>query len=156
MGHLTGYGAVSGPSMLSQSPYRIFPFPIIHHLNDPLSNPPQPLQLTTLQSFVMTKLCYKHLPMPQFIQLQKNVFPVYFSAQAALVILSAATYPPAGVLSLVRSRAVWTVHVPLAINLATAGLNAMVYGPRTSELMLERQKAWGKQGEWPELYHFCV
>lgn len=85
--------------------------------------------------------------MPQFMQLQKNVFPVYFSAQAALVTLTAATYPPAGILSLVKSREIASVHLPLAINLATAGLNAMVYGPRTSNLMMERHKALVKQGE---------
>lgn len=80
------------------------------------------------------------------MNLQKNVFPIYFSAQAALVTLSAVTLPPAGILTLVRSRAFGSVHLPLAINLVTAGLNAMVYGPRTTKLM-ERRRALGKQGE---------
>ena len=95
----------------------------------------------------MTKLCYRHLPLPEFIELQKNVFPAYFSAQTGLVLLTAVTYPPASILSLrMMSRAAFfSAHLPLTINLATAGLNAMVYGPRTSDVMLERQRA--RRGE---------
>ena len=88
----------------------------------------------------MTKLCYRHFPLPEFVQLQQNVFPTYFAGQAGLVALAAATYPPLSVVSLARSKALWTVYVPLGVNLAMAGLNPVVYGLRTSNAMLERER----------------
>lgn len=92
---------------------------------------------TPLQSFIMTKLCFRHLPRPQFTNLNKRVFPVYFSLQLGLVLLTAATYPPQSLLSLVR-QGHWSEYVPLALNVLMAGLNAGVYGPRTLKLMVER------------------
>ena len=89
----------------------------------------------------MTKLCYRHLPMQHFTHLQQYVFPVYFSAQAGLVLLTAATLPPSGVFTLLKLQNVWSVQLPLAVNLGMAGLNAVVYGPRTSTIMMEREKA---------------
>ena len=85
----------------------------------------------------MTKLCFRHLPRPQFTNLNKRVFPVYFSLQLGLVLLTAATYPPQSLLSLVR-QGHWNEYVPLALNLIMATLNASVYGPRTLKLMIER------------------
>jgi Domain of unknown function (DUF4149) len=86
----------------------------------------------------MTKLCYLHLPRPQFTTLQKKVFPVYFSLQLGLVVLTAVTYPPHSILSLIHSGRLWGEWVPLAINGVMAGLNAWIYGPRTERSMVEK------------------
>lgn len=85
----------------------------------------------------MTKLCFRHLPRPQFTNLNKHVFPIYFSLQLGLVLLTVATYPPQSFLSLVR-QGHWNEYVPLALNVIMAALNAGVYGPRTLKLMVER------------------
>ncbi|ERF73282.1 hypothetical protein EPUS_03114 [Endocarpon pusillum Z07020] len=85
----------------------------------------------------MTKLCFRYLPRPQFTNLNKHVFPVYFSLQLGLVLLTAATYPPQSLLSLVR-QGHWSEYMPLALNVLMAALNAGVYGPRTLKLMVER------------------
>jgi Domain of unknown function (DUF4149) len=85
----------------------------------------------------MTKLCYLHLPRPQFTSLQKKVFPVYFSLQVGLVVLTTVTYPPGSLFSLLQ-RGNWSEIVPLALNAAMAALNAWVYGPRTQRVMVER------------------
>jgi Domain of unknown function (DUF4149) len=90
-----------------------------------------------MQSFFMTKICFRALPMPQFTTLQKRVFPVYFSLQLGLVLLTAVTYPPRSLLSLVQ-HGHWTEHVPLTLNITMAVLNAFVYGPRTQTVMIER------------------
>jgi len=87
------------------------------------------------QSFVMTKLCYIHLPRPQFTILQKRVFPVYFNIQTGLVVATALTYPPGSVLGLAK-------NIPdvglLGVIFGLSLLNKFVYGPRTSQAMVER------------------
>ncbi len=85
----------------------------------------------------MTKICFIHLPRPQFTSLQKRVFPVYFSLQLGLVFLTATTYPPRSLLSLAQQGG-WGDHVPLAANAAMAALNACVYGPQTQKAMIQR------------------
>ncbi|KAI4125423.1 MAG: hypothetical protein LQ338_004256 [Usnochroma carphineum] len=87
------------------------------------------------QSFVMTKVCYDALTMSAFTSLQKRVFPVYFRLQSILFLLTAATHPPYGPLSLVRSPG---DLIPLAFGGALAALNLIIYGPRTQEMMVER------------------
>jgi hypothetical protein len=87
------------------------------------------------QSFVMTKLAYQSLSRSAFTSLQKRVFPVYFQGQSLLLITVALTVPPYGPASLVRSKRDW---IPLAIAGGTAGLNLLVYGPRTKDLMIQR------------------
>ncbi len=85
----------------------------------------------------MTKLCFLYLPRPQFTSLQKKVFPVYFSLQVGLVALTAVTYPPWSLFSLVQ-HGHWSAWVPLVANAVMAGLNAWVYGPKTQNIMVER------------------
>ena len=85
------------------------------------------------QSFVMTKVCYIALPRSAFRTLQKRVFPVYFRAQVALVLLSAVTFPPAGIFGLAINRADWIPHLVAAV---TAVLNLGVYEPQTRQCMI--------------------
>lgn len=99
------------------------------------------LGMQLYQSQIMTKLCYQNLPMPQFTQLQRKVFPVYFNLQTALTLLVVASYPPYSVLSLLKGPGpppVWSAIVPLGLSLGTSVLNWAVYGPRTSETMMNR------------------
>lgn len=88
------------------------------------------------KSFVMTKICFKALPISAFTTLQKRVFPAYFQIQNILILLTAVTYPPYGPYSLVRN------STGDAITLVFAGamalLNLTVYGPRTQEAMIAR------------------
>ncbi|KAL2162496.1 hypothetical protein VTH06DRAFT_7410 [Thermothelomyces fergusii] len=84
------------------------------------------------QTFVNTKLCFLALPRPAFATLQKRLFPVYFGTQTALVVLSALTFPPHGLSSLMQRRGDW---IPYAVALGTALLNLVVYGPRTRRAM---------------------
>ncbi|KAI9933123.1 hypothetical protein MW887_007594 [Aspergillus wentii] len=88
------------------------------------------------QSFVNTKLCYKHLPMREFITLQKRIFPVYFNCQLGLVILTALTRPPYSVVSLAKN--LWDA-APLVIIVVTGALNRFVYGPRTTKATFVRR-----------------
>ncbi|KAN0102118.1 protein of unknown function (DUF4149) domain containing protein [Hyaloscypha variabilis] len=96
------------------------------------------------QSFVMTKLCYIHLPRPQFTILQKRVFPVYFNIQTGLVVTTALTYPPGSVLGLAK-------NIPdvglLGVIFGLSLLNKFVYGPRTSQAMVERAHQETRDGQ---------
>ncbi|KAL9585329.1 MAG: hypothetical protein Q9212_001588 [Teloschistes hypoglaucus] len=87
------------------------------------------------QSFVMTKICYRALPMSAFTTLQKRVFPAYFRIQSILLFLTAATHPPYGPLSLIKSPGDW---IPLVLGGVLAALNLITYGPRTQDMMVER------------------
>jgi len=84
---------------------------------------------------VMTKLCYLHIPMPQFTQLQKKVFPVYFKIQTVLCLFTAVTVPPASLLSVISSP---FTALPLGLILFPSVINLAVYGPRTSQAMIAR------------------
>lgn len=83
----------------------------------------------------MTSLSYRALPKSAFTTLQKHVFPTYFRLQTALLLLTAATHPPYGAVSLAVSP---RDLLPLAIGAATALPNLLVYGPRTQEAMVQR------------------
>ncbi|KAF2823161.1 hypothetical protein CC86DRAFT_300063 [Ophiobolus disseminans] len=87
------------------------------------------------QSFVMTKVAYQALPRSAFTTLQKQVFPIYFQSQSLLLLFVVATTPPHGPITLVQSKADW---ISMAVAGLTAGLNLMIYGPRTKDLMVER------------------
>lgn len=87
------------------------------------------------QTFVMTKVCYHALPMSAFTTLQKRVFPVYFQAQSLLLLFTALTLPPFGPVSLVQKKGDW---IPLVFASGMAGLNLIVYGPRTQKAMIDR------------------
>ncbi|KAJ5222074.1 uncharacterized protein N7469_010961 [Penicillium citrinum] len=88
------------------------------------------------QTFVNTKLCFKYLPMREFLVLQKRVFPIYFASQVGLVVLTAATHPPYSIFSLVADT---SSTVSLAVVLVTGLLNWAVYGPRTTTASFVRR-----------------
>ncbi|KAJ5675415.1 hypothetical protein N7462_008312 [Penicillium macrosclerotiorum] len=87
------------------------------------------------KSFVNTKICFQALPMREFIVLQKRIFPVYFGCQVGLTALTAATYPPYSLISLVKDP--WGI-TSLAVVLVTGSLNWFVFGPRTTTTALEK------------------
>lgn len=83
----------------------------------------------------MTKVAFVALPRSAFTTLQKSVFPIYFQSQSLLILLVAATVPPFGPASMVKEKSDW---ISLAVMSVTAGLNLLVYGPRTKDVMIER------------------
>ncbi|KAI0108968.1 hypothetical protein GGR51DRAFT_558762 [Nemania sp. FL0031] len=87
------------------------------------------------QTFVVTKIAHVSLPRSAFTTLQKRLFPIYFRGQSLLLLLTIATIPSRGPLTLIASKAVW---IPFAIAGLTATLNLLVYGPRTRRIMIER------------------
>lgn len=86
------------------------------------------------QSFINTKICYRSLSPQSFNNLNKRLFPVYFRCQLGLALLTIVTKP-------VRT---WLVNdagnVFLGLATVMAGLNWYVYGPRTSEAMIEKAR----------------
>ncbi|KAJ5146470.1 uncharacterized protein N7515_001034 [Penicillium bovifimosum] len=99
------------------------------------------------QSFINTKICYQALPMKEFINLQKRLFPIYFGTQIGLTVLTAATHPPYSLISLVRDP--WSI-APLAVVGITGCLNWIIYGPRTTTASLVRRALQGG------FYEYCV
>lgn len=89
----------------------------------------------TLESFVMTKVCYLYLPRPQFTSLQKRAFPVYFRLGTALAFATAVTYPSGSIFALASNS---VDSVLLGLTIAMSGLNLLVYGPKTSDAMVQR------------------
>ncbi|GAW21147.1 hypothetical protein ANO14919_106640 [Xylariales sp. No.14919] len=87
------------------------------------------------QTFLVTKICYVSLPRSAFTTLQKRLFPIYFRSQSLLLILTAATIPSRGPLTLIANKAAW---IPFTVAGVTAALNWWVYGPRTRQIMIER------------------
>ncbi|KAJ8126827.1 hypothetical protein O1611_g6811 [Lasiodiplodia mahajangana] len=87
------------------------------------------------QTFVVTKIAHVSLPRSAFTTLQKRLFPIYFRGQSLLLLLTIATIPSRGPLTLIASKA---VRIPFAIAGVTATLNLLVYGPRTRRIMIER------------------
>jgi hypothetical protein len=73
--------------------------------------------------------------MPQFVRLQRRLFPLYFQGQALLMLLTAATYPPISLRGLVRD---WPSLACLSIGALMSGINLFLYGPQTSVAMMER------------------
>ena len=87
------------------------------------------------QTFVMTKVSYQALPRSAFTTLQKRAFPIYFQSQSLLLLIVAFTVPPRGPSALLQSKWEW---ISFACAGTTAGLNLLVYGPKTKDLMVER------------------
>lgn len=87
------------------------------------------------QSFVMVKIAHQALPRSAFTSLQKRVFPIYFRLQSLLLLVVAATAPPHGPLTLWQNNPDWISFVVAGL---TAGLNLLVFGPRTQDLMIRR------------------
>ncbi|KAK4168254.1 putative mitochondrial outer membrane protein [Cladorrhinum sp. PSN259] len=86
------------------------------------------------QTFVMTKVSYNALSRPAFRTLQKRVFPLYFKAQACLVLLNAITFPASGPGGLATNKADWIPHLIAGV---TAILNLSIYEPRTRRSMIQ-------------------
>ncbi|TVY72531.1 hypothetical protein Focb16_v012677 [Fusarium oxysporum f. sp. cubense] len=99
------------------------------------------------QTFIITKVTFKHLPRTPYINLQKNLFPTFFQGQALLLFLTAITLPPYGALSLIEHKSDW---IPFAISGFVSGLNLMVFGPRTRQLMLDRVEQGTLEGKTVE------
>ena len=101
------------------------------------------------QSFVLTKVAFQALPRSAFTSLQKRIFPIYFRSQSALLALIVVTFPPYGPVSIIQKQGDW---IPLAIAGMTAGLNLVVYGPRTRSIMIDRvhqgQSPAKQRGPW--------
>lgn len=97
----------------------------------------------------MTKVCYLYLPRPQFMNLQKRIFPLYFAAETALVLVTVVTYPASSVLGLLSEPIDLGL---LGVSLAMSGLNYLVYGPRTLQAMLKRTDTGKKE---PDLSRDC-
>lgn len=93
------------------------------------------LGTSLFQTFVNTKVCHNELPKSAFTTLQKRLFPIYFRCQAALLVLTALTFPPAGPASLLKEKRDW---IPFAIAAVTAMANLFIYGPRTRRAMIDR------------------
>jgi hypothetical protein len=87
------------------------------------------------QTFVMTKISFQALPRSAFTTLQKRVFPIYFQSQSLFLLIVAVTLPPSGLMVISKERGSW---ISLVIAGVTAGLNLVVYGARTKELMVKR------------------
>ncbi|KAF3399440.1 hypothetical protein DPV78_006825 [Talaromyces pinophilus] len=90
------------------------------------------------QSFINTKICYRSLSPQSFNNLNKRLFPVYFRCQLGLAILTFITKPSKMWLQLPTLKDAGSLLLGLAT--VMAGLNWYVYGPRTSEAMIERAK----------------
>ncbi|KAF5230177.1 hypothetical protein FANTH_13955 [Fusarium anthophilum] len=99
------------------------------------------------QTFIITKVTFKHLPRTPYINLQKNLFPIFFQGQALLLFLAAITLPPYGALSLIENKSDW---IPFAVSGFVSGLNLMVFGPRTRQLMLDRVEQGTLEGKTVE------
>ena len=84
---------------------------------------------------MITKVCFEALPRSAFTTLQKRLFPIYFRMQFAAIALTAITYPPRSLLSLLRGR--WDL-VPLPLAAATSLLNLTIYEPRARAAMIKR------------------
>lgn len=87
------------------------------------------------QSFVMVKISYQALPRSAFTTLQKRVFPIYFRSQSLLLVMTIATFPPHGPSLLAKEKGDWIAFLVAGV---AAGLNLVVYGPRTRNAMIER------------------
>ncbi|GJN85321.1 hypothetical protein PLIIFM63780_008888 [Purpureocillium lilacinum] len=86
------------------------------------------------QTFLVTKVTFQTLPKTAFVGLQKRLFPIYFAVQAALLLLTALTFPPRGILSLAENK-----HdvIPLLVAGGTALVNLTIFGPKTRRAMLD-------------------
>ena len=84
------------------------------------------------QTFILTKVTFQALPRPAFITLQKRLFPVYFRIQTFLLVLTAVTFPPRGLLSLSEAKLDGALFFMAGV---TAMGNLIVYEPRTQAAM---------------------
>jgi hypothetical protein len=102
------------------------------------------------ETFISGIVAYKVLPKPQFSNLQRSVFPIYFVLHASSAALLVLTYPttPSGLGVFDHENYMHTV-MPLVTVFSTALANLLVVGPATSKIMKARQR----QGK-PSLFIF--
>lgn len=88
------------------------------------------------QTFILTKVTFQTLPRQAFTTLQARLFPLYFRIQTALLVLTVLTWPPYGVLSLIRAdeKGHW---MPLLVGVGLSVLNMALFGPRTRQAMID-------------------
>lgn len=93
------------------------------------------------QSFINTKICFRALPMREFLILQKRLFPTYFRCQLGLAALTALTRPPHGPASFAGYVG---DAVPLVVVAVTGALNHWIFGPRTTRDAFVRRAVLGR------------
>jgi hypothetical protein len=87
------------------------------------------------QTFIVTRVCYRALPRSAFTTLQKRIFPFYFRIQTLMILLTALSYLACGPVSVIKKKTDW---VAFLVALLTAGLNTLVFEPRTRQIMISR------------------
>ncbi|EED16852.1 hypothetical protein TSTA_019140 [Talaromyces stipitatus ATCC 10500] len=90
------------------------------------------------QSFINTNICFRSLPPQNFNNLNKRLFPVYFRCQLGFAVLTFVTRPPGTWLQLSAVNDVGNLLLGLAT--VMAGLNWYIFGPRTSDAMVEKAR----------------
>ncbi|KAI1452019.1 hypothetical protein F4805DRAFT_56486 [Annulohypoxylon moriforme] len=93
------------------------------------------LGISLYLSFAMMKVYSQSLPGAAFMTLPKRIFPTYFHVQILLLLLTAATIPPYGPLTLLESKANW---IPFLIAGVAAILNMIIYGRRVHQIVTNR------------------
>ncbi|KAN0068908.1 protein of unknown function (DUF4149) domain containing protein [Elaphomyces granulatus] len=101
------------------------------------------------QTFVGGLLAYRALPRPQFVVLQSVIFPVYFTLQTTLPVVSVLTFPgrttasdvgPSSIIGLVADENRLSTLLPL-ITVFVAGLtNLLFLSPLTAKTIQERKR----------------
>lgn len=109
------------------------------------------------QSFIGGIMAFKVLPRAQFAQLQKALFPIYFSIQTVIPLILAITYPlpsqtPGSSTSSLTSVLFDpfirnTVLIPLVTMFVCGLANWSVIGPMTTKVMQERKHQETRDGK---------
>ena len=100
------------------------------------------------KTFVGGILAFRALPRPQFAALQSAIFPVYFTLQTALPIVSALTFPgritasgvgPSSIVGFVADESRQSTLLPL-VTVSVAGLtNLLLLSPLAAKTIQERK-----------------
>ncbi|KAL1843420.1 hypothetical protein VTJ49DRAFT_1770 [Mycothermus thermophilus] len=128
-------------SIFSPAPYHILSYGTL-------------LGTTVFHTFVNGIIAFRHLPRVYFSSLMAELFPVYFSMQAALPVALVLTLPASrnpfgsagGLAGVLDSGNRWGVLAPLTGAFACAVANLVVVGPATTKVMGERKAQERKDG----------
>jgi len=109
------------------------------------------------QSFIGGVTAFKVLPRSSFAQLQKALFPIYFSMQTGLSVILALTYPiphqtPASTTSPISALLFDPEHrysalLPIALTFVGGLVNLTIVGPATTKVMQERKHQETRDGK---------
>ncbi|KAL2003596.1 hypothetical protein VTN02DRAFT_3142 [Thermoascus thermophilus] len=108
------------------------------------------------QSFIGGIISFRTLPRPQFSTLQSSIFPVYFSLQTALPIVTALTFPgertilgvgPSSINGVLAPENRFTTLLPLATVFVTGLSNLLVLGPMTDKVKEQRNQQEIRDGK---------